>query len=70
MHPTTLSLQECLALSDVVVSAVPDAKYKVKTEALKDGCICVNVAAEKNFETDAREKARSCRWFFEIGMSC
>jgi len=57
VHPTSLTLQECLALSDVVVSAVPNPNYKVKTEWLKDGCICVNVAADKNFEKDVREKA-------------
>jgi len=57
VHPCSLSLQECLALSDVVVSAVPSTEYKVKTEWLKDGCVAVNVAAEKNFEKDVREKA-------------
>jgi methylenetetrahydrofolate dehydrogenase (NAD+) len=45
-----------LAISDVVVSAVPTASYKVKTEWLKDGCVCVNVAADKNFEADVRDK--------------
>ncbi|KAF7294322.1 NAD(P)-binding protein [Mycena chlorophos] len=57
VHPCSSTLQECLALSDVVISAVPTADYKVKTEWLKDGCICVNVAADKNFESDVREKA-------------
>ncbi|TFK55649.1 NAD(P)-binding protein [Heliocybe sulcata] len=56
VHPSTLSLQECLGLSDVVISAVPNADYKVKTEWLKDGCVAMNVAAEKNFEKDVREK--------------
>ena len=58
VHPSTLTLQECLAQSDVVVSAVPNATYKVKTEWLKDGCICLNVAADKNFEKEVREKVR------------
>jgi len=57
VHPSTLSLEDCLALSDVVVSAVPSAQFKVKTAWLKDGCVCLNVAADKNFETDVREKA-------------
>jgi len=57
VHPSTLTLQECLALSDVVVSAVPSPDYKVKTEWLKDGCVCLNVAAGKNFEQDVRDKA-------------
>lgn len=57
VHPCTKTLQECLALSDVVISAVPNASYKVPTALLKDGCVCVNVASEKNFEKDVREKA-------------
>ncbi|KAI6135201.1 hypothetical protein EV401DRAFT_887657 [Pisolithus croceorrhizus] len=56
-HPCNLTLQECLALSDVVISAVPSAEYKVKTKCLKEGCITVNVAADKNFEKDVRDKA-------------
>lgn len=43
-------------MSDVVVSAVPSPTYKVKTEWLKLGCVCVNVASEKNFETNVRER--------------
>ena len=58
VRPCTRSLEECLGLSDVVVSAVPSASYKVKTAWLKDGCICINVAADKNFEKDVREKVR------------
>ncbi|KAF4619336.1 hypothetical protein D9613_004972 [Agrocybe pediades] len=57
VHPCNLTLQDALAISDVVVSAVPSASYKVKTEWLKDGCICLNVAADKNFEKDVRDKA-------------
>ncbi|KAF8528779.1 NAD-P-binding protein [Hysterangium stoloniferum] len=57
VHPSTLTLPECLAQSDVVISAVPSAQYKVKTEHLKVGCICLNISAEKNFEKDIREKA-------------
>ncbi|KDQ08282.1 hypothetical protein BOTBODRAFT_166167 [Botryobasidium botryosum FD-172 SS1] len=57
VHPTNKTLQECLAISDVVISAVPSLDYKVKTEWLKEGCVCVNVSSEKNFEKDVREKA-------------
>ena len=56
VHLSNLSLQECLAISDVVISAVPSASYKVKTEWLKDGCVCVNVAADKNFEKNVQDK--------------
>lgn len=55
--PCSLSLAECLAISDVVISAVPVESYKVPTKHLKDGCVCVNVAGEKNFEADVRERA-------------
>lgn len=57
-HPCSKTLQECLAISDVVISAVPSASYKVKTEWLKDGSICVNVSSEKNFEKDVRDKVK------------
>jgi methylenetetrahydrofolate dehydrogenase (NAD+) len=54
--PSDFTLQSALAVSDVVISAVPSKNYKVKTEWLKDGCICVNVAGDKNFEADVRDK--------------
>ncbi|EJD01549.1 NAD-binding protein [Fomitiporia mediterranea MF3/22] len=57
VRPSTKSLEDCLAISDVVISAVPSPSYKIKTAWLKDGCVCVNVASEKNFEKDVREKA-------------
>lgn len=61
--PPEFDLARCLAISDVVVSAVPSAAYKVPTAALKDGCVCVNVAADKNFEADVRDKVRFDRRF-------
>ncbi len=69
VHPSSLTLRECLAHSDVVVSAVPSAEYKVKTEWLKDGCICLNVAADKNFEKDVREKVMNVPRFGIGAMS-
>ena len=67
VHPSTKSLQECLSISDVVISAVPSASYKVPTGWLKDGCVCVNVASEKNFEKDVREKVS---FFFKKKCYC
>ena len=55
--PTELTLKDCLAISDVIIGAVPNKDYKVPTSQLKDGCICVNVAGEKNFEADVRDRA-------------
>ncbi|WVQ75383.1 hypothetical protein IAR50_005003 [Cryptococcus sp. DSM 104548] len=60
-HITTplpdMTLAKALNISDVVISAVPVDSFKVPTKELKDGCICVNVAGEKNFEADVRERA-------------
>lgn len=61
--PPEFDLARCLAISDVVVSAVPSATYKVRTATLKDGCVCVNVAGEKNFEADVRDKVRFAFFF-------
>ncbi|CED85458.1 methylenetetrahydrofolate dehydrogenase (nad) [Phaffia rhodozyma] len=55
--PTDLTLQAALAMSDVVISAVPGGKFKVQTGWLKDGVVCVDIAGEKNFDTDVLNKA-------------
>jgi methylenetetrahydrofolate dehydrogenase (NAD+) len=52
-----MTLEQCLEISDVIIGAVPNKSYKISTKALKDGCICVNVAQEKNFEADVRDRA-------------
>lgn len=62
-------MQECLAQSDVVISAVPNAAFKVKTEWLKEGCVTVNVAADKNFEKDIRDKVCLVYLVLYIGVS-
>ena len=47
---------------------MPSASYKVKTEWLKDGCICVNVAADKNFEKNVQDKVgMDFRYFYLQG---
>lgn len=56
-----ITLEHALQVSDVVISAVPSDAYKVPTRWLKDGCVCVNVAGEKNFEADVRERVSSAR---------
>ena len=75
--PAEFDLARCLAISDVVVSAVPSATYKIPTAALKDGCVCVNVAADKNFEADVRDKVRRTTtyyyfssFFFWANLTC
>lgn len=56
-----LSLEECLAQSDTVITGVPSKGYKVKTEHLRDGVVAVNFSSEKNFESDIKDKVRAER---------
>ncbi|KAF2172425.1 hypothetical protein M409DRAFT_63114 [Zasmidium cellare ATCC 36951] len=52
-----LALRDVLRISDVVISGVPGDKYKVPTELVRDGAICINFSSEKNFNPDIKEKA-------------
>lgn len=56
--PKEFKLEDCLPLSDVVISGVPSAGFKVPTEAIRDGAVCVNFSSEKNFDGPAvKDKA-------------
>jgi methylenetetrahydrofolate dehydrogenase (NAD+) len=51
-------LKDCLPLSDVVISGVPGDKFKVPTELIRDGAVCINFSSEKNFVgAKVKEKA-------------
>lgn len=51
-------LKDCLPLSDVVISGVPSDKYKVPTDLIRDGAVCINFSSDKNFNGDeVKEKA-------------
>lgn len=52
-----LSLEQCLALSDAVVSGVPSKSYQVATDQLKDGVVAINFSENKNFEPSVKDKA-------------
>ena len=52
-----LNLQECIAASDVVISGVPAASFKIQTEWVKPGTVTVNFSSEKNFPPQVKEKA-------------
>jgi len=52
-----LKLDDVLPQSDVVISAVPSIHFRIPTEKLKEGVIAINVASEKNFSDDVKEKA-------------
>ena len=40
-------LQDCVPLSDVVISGVPGDSFKFPTEFLRDGAVCINFSTEK-----------------------
>ncbi|KAH6670614.1 methylenetetrahydrofolate dehydrogenase [Halenospora varia] len=51
-------VKDCLPISDVVISGVPGASYKVDTNLIRDGAVCINFSSEKNFDGPAiKEKA-------------
>jgi methylenetetrahydrofolate dehydrogenase (NAD+) len=51
------SLENCLPLSDVVVSGVPGDKFKVPLSLLRDGAVCINISSEK---VCIRERENCC----------
>ncbi|SJX62818.1 related to MTD1-methylenetetrahydrofolate dehydrogenase (NAD+) [Sporisorium reilianum f. sp. reilianum] len=53
----SMSAEECIRASDVVISGVPSANYKIETEWIKRGAVCVNFSSEKNFKPDVRTRA-------------
>ena len=51
-------LEQCLPLSDVVIGGVPVESFKVPTELLREGAVCINFSSFKNFDGPAiKEKA-------------
>lgn len=55
--PCSLSLHECVATSDVIISGVPSPNFKLSTSWIKPGAVTVNFSSEKNFEKDVRSRA-------------
>ena len=53
-------LQDCVPLSDVVISGVPGDSFKFPTELLRDGAVCINFSTEKvrGFALDERRRSR------------
>lgn len=41
------TLEDCLPISDVVISGVPGDKYKVPVNLIRDGAVCINFSSEK-----------------------
>ncbi|KAK3298981.1 uncharacterized protein B0H64DRAFT_86523 [Chaetomium fimeti] len=52
------ALENVLPLSDVVISGVPSEAFKVPTELIRDGAVCINFSSYRNFDGPAiKEKA-------------
>ncbi|KAI1076754.1 methylenetetrahydrofolate dehydrogenase [Whalleya microplaca] len=52
------TLEQCLPISDVVIGGVPAEKFKVPTELIRDGAVCINFSSYRNFDGPAvKEKA-------------
>ncbi|KAL8791068.1 MAG: hypothetical protein Q9213_000275, partial [Squamulea squamosa] len=51
------TLEDCVPLSDVVISGVPGDAFKFPTHLLKEGAICINFSTEKNFGPEVKDKA-------------
>ncbi|KAL7927873.1 NAD(P)-binding protein [Trichoderma austrokoningii] len=51
-------LEQCLPLSDVIIGGVPVESYKIPTELIREGAVCINFSSFKNFDGVAvKEKA-------------
>ncbi|KAL2129031.1 hypothetical protein VTI74DRAFT_8327 [Chaetomium olivicolor] len=51
-------LKDVLPLSDVVIGGVPTEDFKVPTELIRDGAVCINFSSYRNFDGPAvKEKA-------------
>lgn len=51
-------LEQCLPQSDVIIAGVPAESYKVPTELIRDGTVCINFSSFRNFDGPAiKEKA-------------
>ncbi len=51
-------LKDVLPLSDVVIAGVPTEDFKVPTELIRDGAVCINFSSYRNFDGPAvKEKA-------------
>lgn len=49
-------LEQCLPISDVVISGVPGDQYKVPTNLIREGAVCINFSSEKVCHSGHRYK--------------
>ncbi|XP_054159363.1 uncharacterized protein LOC128957595 [Oppia nitens] len=57
VHDSDKRLEDILPISDVVVTGVPNLKYKVSTDLLKPGVIAINFSSCMNFEDNVVSRA-------------
>ncbi|CAC9895211.1 unnamed protein product [Aureobasidium pullulans] len=43
-----MTMEDCLAISDVVISGVPGDKFKVPVEKIRDGAVCINFSIKEH----------------------
>ncbi|RKP03030.1 hypothetical protein CXG81DRAFT_29382 [Caulochytrium protostelioides] len=53
----SLTLEEALARSDIVIGGVPAKAYKIPTAQLREGVVAINLSSVANFEDDITSKA-------------
>ncbi|KAL8798831.1 MAG: hypothetical protein Q9182_006353 [Xanthomendoza sp. 2 TL-2023] len=51
------NLEDCVPLSDVVISGVPGQAFEFPTHLLKEGAVCINFSTEKNFGPEVKNRA-------------
>ncbi|KAG0221633.1 hypothetical protein B0O80DRAFT_470017 [Mortierella sp. GBAus27b] len=56
---STKKLEEILPLSDVVITGVPSPSYKVPSDLIREGAVCINFSTYKNFEGEEIKKKAS-----------
>ena len=61
------STEKCVAKSDVVITGVPVASWKLPTHALKPGVIVINVSHFKNVEEDLLSKVPGAQYVPQVG---
>ncbi|KAM0330037.1 hypothetical protein ACHAQA_004208 [Verticillium albo-atrum] len=51
-------LEQCLPISDVIIGGVPSENYKISTDLIREGAVCINFSSFRNFDGPAiKEKA-------------
>lgn len=51
-------LEEVLPISDVIIGGVPAEKYKISTDLIREGAVCINFSSFRNFDAPTvKEKA-------------